>query len=1290
MKRIFLSTLLIFGFSYLYSQSTQTINHEFNWADQPVIHNPFELNNPLEILAFEKAIYQNEHPSLPVFSHRFQVPSKGNLSVEIINVQFEALDKKATQDDVFLKERLIFKNKISQNRRDFFANIAFIPIIKTSAGNYQKVMSIELRVTFNPIYTPNQTLTRGPNTFNSKLADGDIYKIKVDQDGIYKLTYNFLKNDLGIEDLDNIDPRKIQILGNGGGMLPELISTTRYDDVEENAVFVRGEADGNFDSDDYILFYGEGPGEWNYNESNQNFTYTKNIYSDSKFYFIKIGSSDGKRVSSQSSISNTAYTSSSFDDYDHFEDDQRNLLHDFPGAQGTGKMWFGDVFSLVNERIYNNLFSFENLESGENVKILGRFAARTGSNNTLFRVKIGNTEFSTPTVNRVTLTNGEGTYARTTSINQSFQPESNSFDFTINYNGTGESEGWLDYLTMNVRRELQMTGNQMSFRDKNSLDFASTTYQLGNADGVTIWDITNPQNPLAQETTDGNQKSFGIEDTLLRSFIAFKGSNDLMSAEAIGPIPNQNLHGINDLDMVIVYPSDFEDVAEQLRTHRATHSNLVVEKIKLSEIYNEFSSGARDVTAIRDFAQMLHERSDRFKFLLLLGDGSFDYKNIKGLNNKEDSEFNHNYIPPYETNQSLDPISGFPSDDFYGLLSDDEGTSSLNGDLDIAVGRLPVKSVEEAQAVIDKIINYDISPNTLGDWRIQLAFVGDDEDGSIHTRQANQVSQLVLGEHKVYNHDKIFFDAFQQTSTSGGQRFPEATDAINQAMFKGALTVNYLGHGGGSGWAQERVLRQQHIVDWENFDKLPLMVTATCSFTGYDEPDYVTAGELSFLNEKGGVIGLFTTVRAVYSSQNKQLTDAVFRNVFDRENGETFTIGEIARRAKNELGDAQNKRKFALIGDPSQKLAIPKYNVVTTRINGNPIDSASIDTIQALQKVTIEGQIEDFQGNLLTDFNGKVFPTIFDKPIKVTTLGQDEGSTIFEFELQKNIIFKGIASVTNGRFQFTFVVPKDINYSYDYGKLSYYAHDEVSEDASGFYDRIIIGGTDPNALADDQPPLVEVFMNSEDFVFGGITDENPVLLVKLSDDNGINVVGNSIGHDLTGVLDQNTQGTYVLNDFYESELDDYTKGTVRYPLFNLEEGKHEIKVRAWDIANNSAEGYTEFIVANSAEVALDHVLNYPNPFMDNTSFQFEHNLPNQLVDVQIRVFSVSGRLVKTIDEQVMTEGTRITGIEWDGTDEYGDQLGRGVYLYKVKIGGSDAAGDNIDAESDFEKLVILK
>lgn len=1287
MKRILLSISFILSISYLFAQSTFTFNKQINWADAPIIHNPYEIDNPLEIYSFEGARYKDDHPSLPMASHRQEVSSKGKLSVEIINVQYETLDKKPTLDDDFIKNEIVFDKKIYQNRKQYFANISYIPIIKSSTGEFQKVTNIELKVTFKP-NPPSSTIFRGPNTFTSVLADGDIYRIQVNQNGIHKLTYDFLKNDLGIENIDNIDPRNIQVYGNGGGMLPELVSTPRYDDLEENAVFVNGEADGSFDNNDYILFYGEGADEWIYDTSSELFKYKKNFYANSKFYFIKIGTENGKRVSNQASIANTAYTTNSFDAYQHFEEDKVNLLHDFSGAQGSGKEWYGDAFALVNERVYNNLFTFNNLVPGEDVILNGNFAGRS-STSTQFRVNVDNNQFTTSTMNAVSLGNGESLYASIGTFVESFQPTDSNFDFTVTYTGTGESEGWINFLTMNARRQLQMVGSQLRFVDKKTLTQPSSTFELSNANGITIWDISNAQNPKVQETTDGNTTSFGVETTDLKYFIAFNSSDDLLTAEARGKMENQNIHGLDNVDMVVIYANGYEEPVNRFVEHRASHSNMIVEAVRLDHIYNEFSGGTPDVTAIRDFAVMLHERSDNFKFMLLFGDGSFDYKNIRELNISSDGENNHHIIPPYETNLTLHPITAYPSDDFFGLLSEGEGTSNLTGELDIAVGRFPIKNLTEANAVVDKIINYDTSPNTLGDWRIRLAFVGDNGDGSIHTKQADGVSELVSDEHIMYNHDKIYFDAFQQIATPGGQRFPDATEAINQNVFKGVLALNYLGHGGGSGWAQERVLRQQHIVDWENYDKLPIMVTATCSFTGYDEPNYESAGELSFLNEKGGMIGLYTTVRSVFSSQNEALTRATFRNIFDRVDGEVFTTGDILRNAKNEVG-GQNTRKFALIGDPSLKLAIPKYNVTTTKINDSVVTTTSIDTIQALQKVTIEGQIEDFDGNLLTDFNGKIFPTIFDKPIKAYTLNQTPDSPEFEFDVQKNVIFKGVASVINGKFEYTFVVPKDINYAFGEGKISYYAHDGVAYDAAGAYDKIIIGGTDPNAVADDQPPLVEVYMNSEEFVFGGITDENPVLLVKLSDDNGINVVGNSIGHDLTGVLDENTQNTLVLNDFYESELDNYTKGTVRFPLFNLEEGKHQIKVRAWDIANNSSEGYTEFIVAKSAVVALDNVLNYPNPFTDNTSFEFEHNLPNQLVDIQIRIFSVSGNLVKTIQEQIMTEGNRTTGINWNGTDEYGDQLARGVYLYKVKVGGSNSSGDSINSESEFEKLVILK
>jgi hypothetical protein len=527
-------------------------------------------------------------------------------------------------------------------------------------------------------------------------------------------------------------------------------------------------------------------------------------------------------------------------------------------------------------------------------------------------------------------------------------------------------------------------------------------------------------------------------------------------------------------------------------------------------------------------------------------------------------------------------------------------------------------------------------------------------------------------------------------ATSAGDRFPDAKAAITSNIFKGNLVTQYIGHGGPRGWAQERVVDNNDIAGWENPNRYPLIITATCSFGGYDDYETLTGGEQALSKVQSGAVGLFTTVRAVYITDNNTLTDAVQKFLFRKVNGRYLTIGDILKEAKNSISSGfDNSRRFTLLGDPAMFLALPEYDVVTDSINGLAVDNTP-DTLRALMPVTISGSVTDTLGNLLSDFNGKVFVSVYDKAQKLQTLGQDPPSSIVRsFNVQRNIIFKGSATVSAGKFRIEFVVPKDINYAYGFGKISYYAENGTPLDAAGGDGNIVIGGN-ANLIQDDQPPVVQPFLNTDAFVFGGITDNDPKVLVKCSDDYGMNVSGVSLGHDLTAVLDGNVLETIVLNDFYESAQDNFRKGQAIYPLRNLTPGRHTLAVKGWDIANNSGEGYTEFVVAEDGKAALDHVLNYPNPFTTNTWFQFEHNLAGQVLDVQVSVFSVSGKLVKTILHSAPADGYRVTDINWDGKDEYGDQLARGVYLYRVKVRGTDLSGAQVTAESDFEKLVILK
>ncbi len=1291
MKKLLTCLLLFASLTTAFATPPTTIKKTLSWEEKPVIHSA-EGSESFEIWQFEGAVYDADHPSLPYFSERFPVNSNGRLSVEIVNVQYEAFDKTPSPDDAVLSDRLHFITTVDKDRRKYFGNLRFIPIRKVSGKGFERVVSFELRISFTPL---PEISYRGGGTFTSVLSDGDIYKFAVTETGVHKLDFSFLKDELGIP-IGDIDPKTIKLYGNGGGMLPEPVSAFRYDDLVENAIQVVGEEDGNFDSGDYILFYGEGASKWFYNKTKGEFNHPENFHDTKNYYFIKISAGTGKRISSKASASGSTFTTTTFDERARFEEDRVNLLHDWSQGQGSGRKWYGDLFKLqTTPNIYDDQFDFPDIVPNSPVKITASFAGRIFNGSAGWMEVVANgTTFKT---DNFSTTKGGATdpYANTRSINSEFNSANGKFNIAVTFRKSGASsnnQAWLDYIELNFKRKLIMAGDQFAFRDTASMYQAVSTFQLSSVPAnVVIWDISDPLDPVQQEINiSGTELSFSAEtqnEERPKEFIAFNETGSFFGAEAGGKIENQNIHGIDGVDFVIIYNKEFSEQAMRLAQHRANLDDISVVLVDIDQLFNEFSSGRKDVTAVRDFAKLLFDRTDQFKYLLLFGDGSYDLRNL----NKQGNDF----IPAFETVRTLSPIQSYPSDDYFALLNEGEGGNIESGSLDIAVGRLPVKTAQEAEDVVNKIVNYDTNPVTLGDWRNRIVFVGDDQDNNRHTGDSDEIAERIGGKNKNLNIDKIYIDAFPQISTPGGTRVPLATDALNSDMFKGVLAVTYLGHGGSKGWAQERILKINDILAWENKDKLPIFITATCSFSGFDDPGFTTAGEEVLLNKRGGAIALFTTVRSVYASSNKRLTRAAIDTLFFKFDNKIPPIGEVLRVAKNQSGASlQNSRKFLLLGDPSMRLALPNYSIATTKINGEVVQNTSLDTIKALQKVSVEGEIQDDFGNRVNTFNGTIFPTIFDKKVTVQTLGQDSDSPIFSFFLQKNILFKGRASVKNGAFQFTFVVPKDINYQFGKGKISYYASDLTQlEDASGSFEGFTVGGTDPNAVADDKGPKVDVFLNSEDFVFGGITNENPVLLVKLEDDNGINVIGNSIGHDLSGILDKDSKNTFILNDFYEAALDDFTKGEARFPLSKLAEGRHEVKITAWDIANNSSEGFTEFIVASSEELALKQVLNYPNPFTTSTCFMFEHNFHGQELDVLIHIYTVSGRLVKTLEERIFSEGDRLSRencLRWDGRDDYGDPLAKGIYLYKVKVRSVNTGNITLEGQSDFEKLVILK
>lgn len=1121
----------------------------------------------------------------------------------------------------------------------------------------------------------------------SVLADGSIYQLATNKDGIYQLDYAFLEK-LGINPT-TIDPQKIQMFGHGGGALPEANNQARIDDLSELSIFVSGQEDGRFDRNDFILFYGEGSDQWVFDPISKKYHREENTYEDRNFYFIKIGETQGKRMATVPSQGSSGYITDSYSARQHHQLEQFNLLHlaNNENLQGSGRLWVGEQFKTERTKNFSTFFDFSQAILDEMIYVNMQFVGRSSEVSHVTLDVAGQKKEARISVTQVFEI--ETDYAKFGTIkNDSLLINTNNPEIIINYPNQGNNnEGWLDYLEFNFRAKLNFRGDQLIFSDLRAPVGANCTYNLtGVPSSLQIWDITHPLTPQVRDSEiSASNARFTAFQEQLSTFVAFDPSQTY-SAEAIGKIENQNLHGLEAVDYVLIYHPNFKESAERLASHRQNFNNFRVANIPVNQVFNEFSSGKKDPTAIRDFTRMLYKKYPEFRYLLLFGDGSFDYRHIYTELNDE------SFIPVFETERSLHPIESFPSDDYYALLDDNEG-GNWRGALDIAVGRLPVRTPDEAKIVTDKIINYEVSQKSLGDWRVSVLFVADDEDGNRHINSADNIAEMIKSNYPVFNVNKVYLDAFEQENTPGGVFNFKAKEAINNNLFKGQLVVNYIGHGGANGWAQERVLVREDIDKWNNLDRLPLLVTATCSFAGYDDPRRITAGEYSLTHPTGGSIALFTTVRAVYAQSNERLTRSVFDHLFTPVDGKMQTIGEVLVTAKNANAadtSGTNARKFTLLGDPALRLLVPEHSIKTIKINGKPVGEANQDTLKALSKVEIEGEVIDPFGSLASGFNGKIYPTIFDKAASLKTLAQDRGSIERSFLLQKSVIFKGLASVINGRFKFSFVVPKDINYAFGQGKISYYAEDGSIVDAAGSFDNITVGGTDSQGINDEEGPEIEIYMNDENFSYGGITDKNPVLLIKLSDENGINVIGNSIGHDLTAVLNQNLQGTIILNDFYESAQDDYTRGTVNYPLANLELGPQTLVVKAWDIANNSSESLIEFVVVDEAESGLRHVLNYPNPFSHSTCFQFEHQLQNLSLDIRVEILTPSGRIVKVLEESVKASGFLSRDVKWDGRDEFGDPLANGIYIYRVTVSTEDNRGRLLKNTSDLQKLVILR
>lgn len=1273
MKRILLFNLLFFIIFYTFGQK-QTFNRKISWELPKTVSHYYQLNqkniNKTEYLFFKDACYYDEESYYPFYFELIKVNSP-NVELKISNIKYENLTS---------KELSILKNKnrisedfkpetqISYRRNQPYIQLNILPLRKSrTSGQIEKIVSFDIDI----IPKSSKTLATSNSkkfTTESVLKNGKWIKMQLNQDGIYKISYSELI------DMGFTNPSDLKIYGNSSGMLPLSNTEESQDDLIQNAIYFEKGSDGIFNEKDYVLVFAKGPDKIEYNPQDNFYNLIKHQYSNYNYLFLTTDIGSLNTVNSVNNPSGTeAETITSFTDLIHHEIDQENLLE-------SGQLWFGEHFDITTNYDFN--FEFPNLLKTNTVRLESALAARSSSTST-FNIKFGSQTVVDQEIASISTSSYTSTYAIRNIAKGSFNSSTDAFNITINFNKpTPSSEGWLDYITLNAERQLTINNNQLIFRYYNSETSSKIVkFEIKNTNASTrVWNITNITQPQNLSLTNISGSSVSIKVNVspgLNEFIAFNSDNFLIP-ELVGNVENQDLHSINHRDMIIISPPDFITQANEIAQIHNNQDGLSTIVVTPEQIFNEFSSGAPDASSLRNFIRMIYNRpsaTDTLKYLLLVGDGSYDHKSITASN--------INYILTYQSANSLNPTTSFVTDDFFGLLdASDNVEASNSGLVDIGIGRLPVKSSEEAQQMVEKIKSY-LNTNNKGNWINSICFVGDDEDNNIHMRDADRLASFVDTTYQYFFINKLYLDAFPQESSAVDESYPEVNRLINDEVNNGILIFNYTGHGGESGLAHERILSIADINSWVNFDKLAIFMTATCEFSRFDNHKYTSAGELVLLNPNGGAIALFSTTRLVYSSPNYTLNRNFYNYAFEKDDrGINYALGDIIRLAKNASGTENNKRNFTLLGDPALKMPLPEFNIRTDSINHNSVTNYT-DTLKALTKITIHGHVENNTGSLLSSYNGIAYPLVLDKKKTITTLGND-GDTPMDFQIQNNILYKGKASIIDGKFQFTFVVPKDISYNFDNGKISYYSLSSAS-DAKGYFDDFIIGGSNKNAETDQMGPRVKLYMNDENFVSGGVTDENPKLFVVLNDSSGINTVGNGIGHDITATLDHNTSSLIVLNDYYESDIDDYQKGKIEYLFSEMDEGDHNLKLKVWDVYNNSTEENLDFIVAESENLTIKNLFNYPNPFTEQTAFYFDHNRPNEDLEVLIQIFTISGKLVKTINTIINSNAFRSEAITWDGLDDFGDKIGRGVYIYQIKV-------RTIDGETvkEIEKLVILK
>lgn len=1092
---------------------------------------------------------------------------------------------------------------------------------------------------------------KAQHAYHSVLSEHTWYKMDVAEEGIYRLDYATLAS-MGI-DMNTLNPNQIRIFGNPAGPLPEKNADERPDDLTEMAIFVSGAEDGRFDESDFVLFYGQEPTRWEYVPGNkETYQRERNYYTMQNHYFICADSGvEGLRIGRQATLPvNEATTVIS--DFNYVAWHEEELMSPF----FSGQNWFGEELNDANP-VLELVFDLPNLVQNKPVFFTSKVLGHVAKAQMHYNLRVNDNVVA----DNVSI-NSYGTsgyvFGSLSSINnKQIVLESDTAVCRLEIVPEGNHASlYLDYYELSCWRRLKREGNELSFKIMpTQFGDGTTAIWIQDVDSnFQLWDVTDAMHPRIQEgLLSGGSFVFASDQPADKRYHLFR-SSACRSIDGFEPVANQDVHAVADADMLIIAPSIFREQAEELAAMHHEWDDMLCVVVDVDEIANEFATGTPDPSGIRDFVRVVYYRSGgKLKYVTLFGKASADFRDIKGYGN--------NFVPTYQTMViPYNSEKSFCSDDYYVLMDANDGENCY-GLVDLAIGRLPVATVDEAEKVLEKIRHYHNLGSMHGDWKMNHLLMADDDLNSFinQTEICGSIIDTICHDMHLV---KLYTDAYQHQSSVSGTRHPGAHDELMRRFDQGLLTMHYAGHAGYLGLTSEAVFTVTDISELTNYDRLPFLMTASCEFSVFDNPLKVSAGEQMLLSDKGGAIALFTAPRPTQGSHNMVLAKSWSKYVFSREQGQPLRFGDICRLAKTE-SFVTNNVTYVLLGDPALRIAMPREEIRTMKINGSELQEELI--LHGMSMVNIEGEIRTANGYVDRGFNGEVWVKLYDKKSKFTTLGQEE-SNIHSYTFFNDVLYRGRATVTEGKFNISFQVPSDIRQDYGMARISYYAYDSIRQtDAMGVFEGFSLGGIDPAMVHDDEGPQIRFYWNTPEFKDGDVVARNGILHAELYDAQGISHYDFNLGRNI--MLNSNMMGydNMNLNEAFEPALDDFRRGTIALPISDLEPGTYEFGLKAWDTQDNSSEAHLWFLVQDG--IFLSRVINYPNPFRDETCFTLAHDGKDGQFTVNIEIFDMMGQHIASLNRNVVSVGNVMEPIRWDGKDAFGNPLRTGVYLYRLSL-----------------------